>query len=116
MKEEGFVREEMRRIGFKFRILRSIRDPKGTNPYTLWKELEKKSYFVRFGKKGNLKSEIYNMINSLEKSGHIKSIQKIENGRLKNYYTLTAKGRKVLLSAKGIFKKHFNELDALLEG
>jgi len=112
---ENFIDKDMRNSMLKMFILRSV-GRESTNSYALLKEFSKRRrFFSRFGGVPDLKNEVYNTINSLEKSGYIKSSQKIENGRLKNYYFLTIKGRKVTNSAKVLFRRHIQALSALLK-
>ncbi len=105
----------MKNTMLKMYILRSI-GKSSINSYTLLKEFKARRRFVKsFRNPAEIKNEVYNTIKSFEKSGYITSSQKIENGRLKNYYTLTSKGRTVLKSAREIFQKHIGELNLLLK-
>lgn len=113
--EEHFLNKDMRGTLLKMFILRRVSKDK-INSYALLKELNTRKIFKRFSGTSDMKNEVYNAVNSLEKSGYIKASQKIENGRLKNYYTLTKKGDDVLKSAKNIFKKHLQSLSSLLVG
>lgn len=116
MLKENFINKDMRGTMLKLRILRRMSKSK-TNSYALLKEFVANKQFKKYlGKSRDIKNEVYNTINSLEKFRYIKSIQKTENGRLKNYYTLTDKGNKVLKSARRIFRTHIRELTSLLNG
>jgi DNA-binding PadR family transcriptional regulator len=104
--KENFINKDMKSTMLKLRILRRISNSK-INSYTLLKELGANKQFTKYlGGAGELKNEVYNTINGLEKFGYIKSTQKVENSRLKNYYTMTNKGNKTLRSAKRIFRIH----------
>ena len=62
----------------KLRILRRISKSK-TNSYTLLKELMAMRKFEKhLGQSTEIKNEVYNTINSLEKFKYIKSVQKVE--------------------------------------
>lgn len=99
----------------KIFILRRI-SRSSVNSYTIFKEFSARKSFVRVSRTtGDMKNEIYNAIKSLEKSGYIKSSQKIENGRLKNYYGLAPKGSKVLKASGRIFRRHLRELAAIMK-
>jgi DNA-binding PadR family transcriptional regulator len=114
--KENFINKDMRGTMLKLRILRSMSKSK-TNSYALLKEFKANERFKKYlGGQRNIKNEVYNTINSLEKFKYIKSVQKTEKGRLKNYYTLTSKGDKVLKSAGRLFKIHIKELTLLLNG
>jgi DNA-binding PadR family transcriptional regulator len=105
----------MKRTIFRFRVLRTILESKSVNAYTIWKDFSSNKHIVgRFGGKESMKSEIYNILNSFEKSGHIAASPKIENGRLKNYYKLTKKGETAVKSAKKLFVNHFKEMSLIL--
>jgi DNA-binding PadR family transcriptional regulator len=111
---ENFLDKDMRSSMLKMFVLRRV-SRESANPYTLMKEFAKRRRFrSRFIGRADAKNEIYNTISSLERSGYIKSSQKTENGRLKNYYSLTAKGRKVMASARVLFKRHIKALTTLL--
>jgi DNA-binding PadR family transcriptional regulator len=116
MKKEHFLNKDMKNTMLKMYILRETAKS-DVNSYSLLKQFTAKKRFAKaFSNPAEIKNEIYNTIKSLEKSGYIKSTQKIENGRLKNYYTLTKDGVKILKSAKDIFKEHIKELTSLLNG
>lgn len=114
MPEKNFIRREMRSTMIKLFVLRRIGRSE-MNSYTLMKEItENRRASGFFYNESSIKNEIYNTINSLQKSGYLKSSQKIENGRLKNYYALTANGRELLKSARSIFEKNIKEMGSLL--
>lgn len=114
MKEQNFLNKDMKKTMLKMYILHKLGNSK-VNSYTLLKEIAERRSGGFFDSKKEIKNEIYNTINSLENSGYLKSTQKIENGRLKNYYALSAKGKKVLDSSRRMFKKHVSALAAILE-
>jgi DNA-binding PadR family transcriptional regulator len=114
LKESNFLNKDMKKTMLKLRILRRI-SKSDVNSYALLNELEDHKHFARFFEnKTDMKNEVYNTINSLENSAYIKSTKKIENGRLKNYYTLTPKGKFLLKSAAIIFKRNLKDLKELL--
>jgi DNA-binding PadR family transcriptional regulator len=113
LEKGNFFDNEMKSTMLKVRILRRMGKSE-VNSYALLKEFTKSGKFSSFfGTSENMKNEVYNTIKSLEKSKYIKSSQKIENGRLKNYYTLTGKGKLVLKSTKHLFQKHLKNLALL---
>lgn len=113
---DNVINKSMRNTMLKIFVLRRIGSSK-VNSYALLKEFSARTKLSSsFKSAASIKNEIYNTIRSLEKSSYIKSSQKIENGRLKNYYVLTAKGEETLKSAKKIFRKHLGELKILLNG
>ena len=113
MRDQNFIGKEMKKTMLKIFLLRRIAKTK-TNSYTLLKEMSKRFSSRFFDSKEQIKNEIYNTINSLEKSGYIKSSKRVENGRAKNYYVLTLSGKHVVLSARMLFRKHLKALDALM--
>lgn len=115
MREDSFLSKDMKKTIFKIRLLGRISVSK-INSYALLKEYSANKEFVRFfgGEKG-IKNEIYNTLNSLEKSNYIKVAQKIEKGRLKNYYTVTKKGTHVLKSAKRVLETNLKVIASILD-
>jgi DNA-binding PadR family transcriptional regulator len=104
----------MKSTMLKMFILRRVGNSKA-NSYAMLKEFRARRGFMKsFGSQSAIKNEVYNTVKSLEKSGYIKSSQKIENGRLKNYYMLTRKGKDTINSASVLFKKHAQQLSLLL--
>lgn len=98
----------------KIFILRRISHDK-VNSYAMLKDFKQRRRFMKsYRSPAEIKNEIYNTVKSLENSGYIKSSQKIENGRLKNYYMLTSKGKETLKSAGVLFKRHTQALASLL--
>ena len=96
-----YMREEMRHIVLKFMLLRMIKT-KRTYSYELVKEISH-NVNAKFIDPKKLRNDIYNTLGALEKSGYIRVKAKIENGRLKKYYSLTKKGEEVIKSAKRMF-------------
>lgn len=114
MRNENFLNKDMKKVMLKIRILRRIGRER-VNSYALLNEFGKSRHLSRlFADKDEMKNEIYNTIKSLENSNYIESAKRTENGRQKNYYTLTKKGSGLLKSAKAIFRRHIAELAALL--
>jgi DNA-binding PadR family transcriptional regulator len=115
MKDEHFLNKDMRNTMLKVFILRRLKKSEA-NSYALMKEFMARRRFIgKLKVLSEVKNEIYNTIKSLEKSKYIKSSHRIENGRLKNYYTLTAEGKKVLESAKKIFQRNIKEISSLVK-
>jgi DNA-binding PadR family transcriptional regulator len=107
---DNFLSREMSKAMLKIYILRRVKRSK-VNSYSLLKEIAANKNSERFFEdKKHIKNEVYNTLNSLEKSNYIKATQKAENGRLKNYYTLTKRGTELLGSARLIFRKNLDEL------
>ncbi len=116
LNEDSFLSRDMKKTVLKIRILGRISAGK-VNSYALLKEFSAKGDLARFfSKDGGIKNEIYNTINSLQRSGYIKLSEKLENGRMKHYYTVTRKGRGVLRSAKAVLRSHLEELEDILGG
>lgn len=112
--KDNFLSKDMKKAMLKVRLLMRISRAR-VNSYTLLKEMERSKHSKRlFESRAEMKNEIYNTINSLESSGYIKSLQKIENSRLKNYYTLTKKGEDIRRSAREIFRRNVKELASLI--
>ena len=113
--KENFLNKDMKKTLLKIHILHRIKRSK-VNSYSLLKEISSNSHSGRFFKnKAEIKNEVYNTINSLEKSGYIESSRKVESGRLKNFYAPTEKGTEVLKSAKVIFLKNMKELVLIMK-
>lgn len=98
----------------KMFILRRIKNNK-INSYALLKEVQGRALRGRFlYNKSEIKSEMYNTIKSLENSNYIKASRKMENGRSKNYYTLTEDGKNVLEKARKTFMQSIKEMASIL--
>lgn len=109
----GILHDDMRRTMLKMRILMRIKKS-SLNAYGILKEMSASKRAFRFFKsKNEMRNDIYNTIKSLEKSGFIKSTQKTENGRIKQYYRLTPKGTGAVNSARKMFREHFKELSMI---
>jgi DNA-binding PadR family transcriptional regulator len=112
----NFLHGDMRRTMLKVRILRRIKKS-SLNAYGILKEMSvNKRTFKFFKNKEEMKNDIYNTIKSLEKSGFIKSSQKTENGRIKQYYKVTAKGDEAMRSAKKVFMENLKKLSSIFKG
>ena len=105
-----FMNKDMSHIVLKLVLLRRI-EKSPVYSYALVKEL-RESRFSGFLKKFSLdvKNDTYNTIKVLEKSGYIKVTSKIENGRLKKYYTITKVGKTALKDARTLFMNSMSEL------
>jgi len=114
MRKDNFLNRDMKSTMLKIFILRKVSHAKA-NSYAMLKDFKQRRMFMKsYGSATEVKNEVYNTIKSLENSGYIKSSQKIENGRLKNYYMLTPQGKDTLKSAGVLFKKHAQALASLL--
>ena len=87
------------------------------NAYSLVKEFSSDSLASSFFRdRHELRDYVYNAIKSLEKDGLLVSSQRIENGRLKQYYKLTKEGEIVLRSSVKEFLKGSEGVSALFSG
>lgn len=115
MREDSFLSKDMKKTIFKIRLLGRISFSK-INSYALMKEFAGNKDFVRFfGGEKDIKNEIYNTLASLEKSNYIKMTQKVENGRLKNYYTITKRGKDVMKSARKVLEGNLKIIASILD-
>lgn len=105
-----FMTKDMSHIVLKLVLLRRIKSGE-IYSYALVKELTT-SRFSGFLKKycTDAKNDIYNTVKALEKSGYIKVDARIDDGKLKRYYSITERGEDVLKESKEIFLKSMNEL------
>lgn len=99
----------------KIIILSYIKKTK-TYPYELLKHIKNRNGFLA----GFLtKNDIYNMTASLEKEGFVKSHARLSGNKVKKWYTLTAKGDRVvkykdkvignmLIEVRRMIKEEFN--------
>jgi DNA-binding PadR family transcriptional regulator len=87
-----------------------------TYSYALFKELERRKGFISHLKEHGMdvKSDIYNTVKALEKSGYIKVDVRVEGGRLKKYYSITKSGRGVLRQTKRVLMASMNSLMDIL--
>ena len=99
----SYMSKDMRHIVLKLLILKRIKSGR-TYSYALLKEFSNDRISGLLQKeKGNVKNDIYNTINALEKSGYIKVKADVNNARLKKYCTLTRSGKATLAQTKRIF-------------
>ncbi|MDE1871501.1 MAG: PadR family transcriptional regulator [Candidatus Micrarchaeota archaeon] len=112
--EHPFMTKDMARTVLKIVLLKRIERGE-IYSYALIKELNA-SRFSMFLKKYSTdpKNDIYNTVKALEKSGYIKLDARIDGGKLKNYYKITAKGSNALKESKGLFMKSMRELVKIL--
>jgi DNA-binding PadR family transcriptional regulator len=103
---EAFMTKDVKRIMLKFRLLSEIA-MKPSYSYELFEDLCKSAVTSKFfgRSKNEIKNDIYNTINALEESGYIKSVSKIEDGKLKNYCYITPLGKQTLKSSRAFFHK-----------
>ena len=99
----SYMSKDMRHIVLKLLILKSIKNGK-TYSYALVKKFSNDRVSRLLQKDdGNVKNDIYNTINALEKAGYIKAKAGSNNARSKKYYTLTRSGKATLVQTKRIF-------------
>lgn len=97
--EQNFVRDDVRRTLLKVHLLWRL-GKSSANPYSLVKEFGGDQLIYSFFRsKRELRDDVYNAIRSLEKAKLVTSVPKEENGRLKQYYSVTKEGEKVLNSS-----------------
>ena len=108
---EDYISKDVKRIMLKFRLLNEIA-LKPSYSYELIDRLCIAAAASKFfGKsKTEIKNDIYNTINALEKSGYIKSVAKVEDGKLKNYCYITPLGKKTLKKSRAFFMKSVQSL------
>lgn len=108
---EDYIGKDIKRIMLKFRLLNEI-SQKPSYSYELFDTLCKAAAASKFfgRNKSEIKNDIYNTINALEKSGYIKSISRVEGGKLKNYCYITPLGTKTLKRSRAFFHKSVNQL------
>jgi len=104
--------KEMKRVVLKIRVLHRIMAGQ-IYSYALIKEFEKLGFGKFIGP--TLKNDTYNVLKSLEKSGYITPITKMEKGRVKIYYSITKRGRVATASLFKLLKKSLSEASGLLE-
>lgn len=95
----------------KFIVLAHISDS-GAYPYALLKHFRDSGH-SRFAHIG--KSEMYNIINSLEKEGFVSHRVVKKGARLQKHYALTPKGRKVLSTSKQILTRAMDDFRKLVK-
>jgi DNA-binding PadR family transcriptional regulator len=108
--QNRYMSKDMRHIVLKLLILKSIKNGK-TYSYALVKKFSNDRISGMLQKKdGEVKNDIYNTINALEKSGYIKAKSGVNNERSKKYYTLTSSGKATLAQTKRIFLSSMKSL------
>ena len=116
MKQENSLGKDMKMIMLKFYILGKISEDSKANPYALIKKIGScKGSGRMFDGKTEVKDSVYNAVNCLEHSGYIKASQKIEDGRLKKYYTLTGAGKDALKTGRKMFSKSISEMVSVID-
>jgi DNA-binding PadR family transcriptional regulator len=109
-----YMNKDMRHMVLKLLILKRIKSGR-TYSYALIKEFSNDGISGLLQKEhGNVKNDIYNTINALEKSGYIKV--KAESGKIrpKKYYTITKSGNSALLQTKKLFMGSMKSLMKIL--
>ncbi len=108
--QNRYMSKDMRHIVLKLLILKSIKNGK-TYSYALVKKFSNAHISGLLQKEdGNVKNDIYNTINALEKSGYIRVKAGSNNARSKKYYTLTGSGKATLEQTKKIFLSSMKSL------
>ncbi len=105
-----FMPMEMKRIILKIRLLSRIKSGK-IYSYGLLKEFRDSHFSKMYGP--TLKNDIYNTLKALERSNYIKSSSKVSNGKMKNYYTITAGGINAMNSVRKLMMSTVKEADKL---
>ncbi len=96
---------------YKMIILYHMRG-KGTYPYSLYKHLTE---HMRPGMPKVSKSDLYNIVASLEREGFIKS-KTVRNGAVVHkYYTLTERGSAVVKNSRKIAMEAFEKVRQLIK-
>jgi DNA-binding PadR family transcriptional regulator len=112
--ENPYMNKDMRHMVLKLLILKRIKSGR-TYSYALIKEFSNERISGLLQKDHtNVKNDIYNTINALEKSGYIKV--KAETGKIrpKKYYTITKSGNAALLQTKRLFMGSMKNLMKIL--
>lgn len=112
--KDPYMNKDMRHIVLKLLLLKRIKGGR-TYSYALVKEFSNDKISGLLQKKqDNVKNDIYNTINALEKSGYIKV--KAETGKIrpKKYYTITKSGNSALLQTKKLFMSSMKGLMKIL--
>ncbi|MCW6159599.1 MAG: helix-turn-helix transcriptional regulator [Candidatus Micrarchaeales archaeon] len=112
MERENFLGREMGMVVLRLRVLYRIKREK-MYTYALLKEFDKIPFFKLLGK--DIKNDVYNTINSLKQGGYVRVSTKLEDGRMKKYYTITKKGDNVLKSALKVREETAKELSKLFD-
>ena len=114
--EQNFVRDDIRRTLLKVHLLWRL-NKSTANAYSLVKEFsEDKLISSFFSGRRELRDDVYNGLKSLEKAGLVTSSPKIENNKLKQYYSVTPEGEKILKSSLNEFIKGSGAIQALFRG
>lgn len=95
----------------KIRVLMSVEN-KSCYPYSLLKTFKKSKHPIE---SGTNKSEVYNMLGSLEKQGLVRSKQAIVGSRMQRTYSITEKGRRSLKTFKSKFSAFMAEMRSLIK-
>ncbi len=103
---------DMKRIILKARILGRIKTGK-TYSYALIKEFEHMGFSKFFGPA--LKNDTYNSLKVLEKAGYIKMTAKLDDGKVKHYYSITNSGSVAMKRLGKMMKSTLKEVDKVLK-
>jgi DNA-binding PadR family transcriptional regulator len=101
---------ELKRVILKARILGRLKHGK-TYSYAMIKEFEGSGFAEFFGP--TIKNDTYNALGVLIKAGYIKMQPKVEGGKVKNYYALTARGDAALKSIGKLMVRTLKEASRL---
>lgn len=115
MNEEGLFKQKFDEL-LKPRLLKIAilvhLGKQGMHPYAMLKHFKNEGW-PGFSKLK--KSDVYNVIKSLEDEGFIKYRTVKSGARVQKRYELTAKGTRVMKSSKKIISKAFADMRSLLE-
>ena len=95
----------------KIRVLMSV-EKSNRYPYALLKCFKKSKHPIESGAN---KSEVYNILSSLEKQGFVRSKQVIVRSRLQRVYSITDKGKRSLKTFKSKFSGFMTEIRSLIK-
>ena len=94
-----FMPMEAKRVILKIRMLGMIKHEGEIYSYALVKKFTDTGFAAFYGP--TLKNDVYNAMRVLEKTGYIRMHSKVEKGKVKNYYAVTARGDRIM---KGVGK------------
>lgn len=115
MIEKNVLTKDMKKVVIKMKVLKII-EIKKTYSYAIIKKIAESKHMAQFfGDINTIRTEVYNTINILEKSGYIRLAKQSKTGRITNYYMITEKGRYVLNNARKVFVLSIKEIASLFE-
>ena len=94
----------------KFIVLNAL-SKRSTYPYELYKRLRK----VDFGMLRNVqKSEVYNVLNSLEAKGLVRSATHLIGAKVQKEYSATKEGRRVAVRSRKVMARNMMNVKRLI--